>query len=208
MIKQVPGRDVIANRLLDLSIGEIVWRLKNGAVQSISVSEYKLKMDSLALQNSADTFIFRFKNFSTGLKVLNMQTEDSLFNLSMQSFNLSYRDKSITLNGIKFDPNISDAAMQRRFTYQTPIFSGTVGTIKLVGLNFDSLIYVNKIFLDEVELDKLSVSIFKDLTKPINTKIFPAYPGQQIRSIKVPLQVGQLTATNVNLENIEKRAEA
>jgi len=207
MIKQVPGRDVIANRLFDLSIGEAVWRFKKSDVQSVSISEYKLKVDSLALQNSADTFIYRFKNFSTGLKVLNMQTEDSLINVSMQSFNLSYRDKFILLKGIKFEPNISDAAMQRRFKYQNPVFSGTVGTIKLVGLNFDSLVYINKIFADEVELDKLSVSIFKDLTKPVNPEKFPAYPAQQTRSIEMPLDIGHLTATNITLENVEKRAE-
>ncbi len=207
MLKQEPGRDLISNKQLDLSIGEIKWQLQKGAVQSVSVSEYKLKMDSLSLLNSPDTTMYHFANFSTGLKVFNMQTADSLFNLTLQSFNLSYRDKSITLKGIKFEPNISDAAMQRRFTYQTPIFSGTVGTIKLVGLNFDSLIFANRIFIDEVVLDSLSVSIFKDLTKPVNKSKFPAYPGQQIGSIDMPLQLNHLKATNVSLENTERKPD-
>ena len=207
MMKQEPGKDIISNRLVELSIGEINWRWKKGAIQHINVSEYRLKMDSLSLQNSPDTLLYRFTNFSTGLKVFNMQTADSLFHLSMESFNLSYRDKAITLTGIKFDPNISDAAMQRRFTYQTPVFSGSVGTVSLIGLNFDSLIYVNKIFIDEVVLDSLSVTIFKDQSKPLNKNKFPKYPGQQIGSINMPLLIKHLKARNVNLVNSEKKPD-
>ena len=48
-LKQEPGRDLISNKQVDLSIGEIRWQLKEGGVQSIHVSEYKLKMDSLTI---------------------------------------------------------------------------------------------------------------------------------------------------------------
>ncbi len=206
LLKQDPGRDYISNRQVDLSVGEVIWRLKKGGVQSIIVGEYRLKVDSLSLQTTPDTTIFGFKNFTTGLKVFNMQTADSLFNLTTQALNFSYRDSFIILKDIKFDPNMSDAAMQRRFVYQNPVFSGTVGTIKLTGLNVDSLIYANEIFVDEVMLDKVNVSIFKDLTKPVNKNRLPQYPGQQLRSIEMPFRVKQLTATNVNLKNVERKS--
>jgi hypothetical protein len=45
--------------------------------------------------------------------------------------------------------------------------------------NFDSLIYKGKIFIDEVVLDKVSASIYKDMTKPVDTKKFPQYVGNQ-----------------------------
>ena len=206
-LNQTPGKDIISNKQVELSIGEITWRLKKQAITYIGISEYKLKMDSLDIQNTPDTAIYHFANFSTGLKALDMQTADSLFHLSMQSFNLSYRDKSITLKGISFKPNISDAAMQKRFTYQTPVFSGSVGSINLVGLNFDSLIYVNKVFIDEVMLDKLSVTIFKDQSKPIDKNKFPKYPGQQIGGIDLPILIKHVKATNVNLLNSEKKPD-
>jgi hypothetical protein len=56
--------------------------------------------------------------------------------------------------------------MQARFKYQNTQFSGTVGTLNLLGVNFDSLIYRRKIFIDEIILDKVSASIFKDKSKP------------------------------------------
>ncbi len=206
-LSQAPGKDIISNKQVEISIGEITWRLKKQAITYISISEYKLKMDSVEIQNSADTAIYHFANFSTGLKALDMQTADSLFHLSMQSFNLSYRDQSITLKGISFKPNMSDAAMQKRFTYQTPVFSGSVGAINLVGLNFDSLVYANKLFIDEVVLDKLSVTIFKDQSKPIDKNKFPNYPGQQIGSIDMPILIKHVKASNVNLLNSERKPD-
>ena len=207
LFDQKPGRDELTNGQVDLSIGEISWRWQKGALQYVTVQDYKIKLDSLFIRDTPDTTVFHFAEFSTGLKALDLQTGDSLFHLTLQSFNLSYKDQSITLKGISFKPNISDAAMQRRFTYQTPVFAGSVGTLNLVGLNFDSLIYVNKIFVEEINLDKVSVTIFKDQRKPVDKTHFPKYPGQQIGGIGLPLSIKHVKATNVDLVNTEKKPD-
>jgi hypothetical protein len=63
--------------------------------------------------------------------------------------------------------------------FQHTDFSGSVGSLNMAGVNFDSLIYKGKIFIDEVILDKVSASIYKDMTKPVDTKKFPQYLGNQ-----------------------------
>jgi hypothetical protein len=204
-IDQVPGRDIVSNKTVDLSIGQISWKLHKDAIKFISIKDYTLKLDSLEMQSKPDTTLYHFANFSTGLKELDMQTGDSLFHLTMQSLKLSYRDKAITLKGISFKPNISDAAMQRRFTWRTPVFSGTLRTLKLVDLNFDSLIYHQKILIDEVDIDNAAVTIYTDQTKPINMNKFPGYPGQQIGHIPIPLMIRKLGGTNISLTNREHR---
>ncbi len=206
-IDQMPGRDMASNKKVDLSIGEITWRLHKDAIKFISIKDYSLKLDSLTMQNNPDTTIFHFANFSTGLKELDMQTGDSLFHLTMKSLKLSYRDKAITLKGISFKPNISDAAMQKRFTWRTPVFSGTVGTLKLVDLNFDSLIYRQKIMIEELGIDNAAVTIYTDQTKPINMNKFPGYPGQQIGNIPIALQIKKLNGTNISLVNRERKPD-
>jgi len=65
-----------------------------------------------------DTTPLSFPDLNTGLKALDVQTADSLFHLTLGSFQLSYKDKSIMLSEVSFKPNISDAAMQKRFTHQ------------------------------------------------------------------------------------------
>ena len=207
LIDQYLRMNIISNKTLELSMGEITWKLKDDPIDYLTIKDYSIKLDSLKISNSTDTTSYLFQNFTTGLKSLEMQTADSLFHFTMASFKLSYRDSSIMLKGIAFKPNMSNAALQRRFVYQTPIFSGSVGTLKLIGLNFDSLIYRDKILIDAVELDKLAVNIFKDQSKPIDKKKFPKYPGQQIGSINIPLMIKQLRGTNVSLINSEKKPD-
>jgi hypothetical protein len=160
--------------------------------------DLKVNIDSLHVEQTLDTVIYHFADFNTGLKALDIQTADSLFHLTMQSFDLSYKDRSIKLNDVSFKPNISEAAMQSRFKYQNTQFSGTVGTLNLLGVNFDSLIYKRKIFIDEIILDKVSASIFKDKSKPTDPNKFPQYLGQSIKAISPPLLIKKIKGTNVN----------
>jgi hypothetical protein len=125
----------------------------------------------------------------------------------MRSFDLSYKQKSIKLDSVVFKPNVSEAALQKMFTYQNTQFSGTVGMISFTGVNFDSLIYSRKIFIDTVRLDKLSAFIFKDQGKPVDKNHFPQYPGQQIKAISIPLLIKQVTITNANLVNTERKPD-
>ena len=114
-------------RKIDLSIGKSTGEMKKMALKHISFKDYSLTIDSLQIQRSKDTMIFHFADFSTGINDLDIQTEDSIFHLSVKSFDLTYRDKSIKTKGVSFKPNISDAAMQARYQYQHAQFSGTLG---------------------------------------------------------------------------------
>jgi hypothetical protein len=97
--------------------------------------------------------------------------------------------------------------MQARFKYQNTQFSGTVGTLNLLGVNFDSLIYRKKIFINEVVLDKVSASIFKDKSKPVDPNKFPEYLGQSIKAIPSPVLIKKVSGTNINLVNRERNPD-
>jgi hypothetical protein len=77
----------------------------------------------------------------------------------------------------------------------------------MVDVNFDSLIYRRKIFIDEIILDKVSATIFKDKTKPPDLSRFPQYLGQSVKGIGAPLIVKKVSATNVNLVNRERNQD-
>ena len=84
MINQHPGFDIITNRHIDLSIGEFSGNLKKRAVKQINFKDYKVSIDSLDIQQTLDTVVYHFADFSTGLKMLDIQTADSIFHLTMQ----------------------------------------------------------------------------------------------------------------------------
>ena len=206
MIDQQSGRDVVSYKNFGFSIGEFNGDLQQKS-RRISFKDFKINIDSLHVEQTLDTVIYHFADFSTGLKELDIQTADSLFRLTMRSFDLSYRDRSIKLSDVAFKPNVSEATLQSRFKYQNTQFSGTVGTLNLLGVNFDSLIYKKKIFIDEIILDKVSASIFKDKSKPGDPNNFPKYLGQSIKAISSPVLIKKVKGTNVNLVNKERNPD-
>jgi hypothetical protein len=147
VIDQRPGRDIITNTRVDFSIAAFTGSLQKKAIKYINFKDFKITIDSLDLQQTVDTAIYHYADFSTGLNMLDVQTADSISHLTIDTFNLSYNGKSIKLKNVSFKPNISDAEMQKKFTYQTSQFSGTVGMMNLLGVNFDSLIYNGKSLL-------------------------------------------------------------
>ena len=206
MIDQQAGKDLVSYKNFGLSIGEFTGDLQQKS-RHISFKDFKINIDSLRVEQTLDTVIYHFADFSTGLKDLDIQTADSLFRLTMQSFDISYKDRSIKLSDVSFKPNVSEATLQARFKYQNTQFSGTVGTLNLLGVNFDSLIYKRKIFIDEIILDKVSASLFKDKSKPGDPTNFPQYLGQSIKGIGPPILIKKVTGTNVNLANRERNPD-
>lgn len=207
LLDQQPGKDVFSYQKIDLSIGKSTGEMKKMALKHISFKDYSLTIDSLKILRSKDTMIFHFADLRTGINELDIQTEDSIFHLHVKSFDLSYRGKSIKTEGVSFKPNISDAAMQARYHYQHAQFSGTLGNVQITGVNFDSLIYSRKLLIDQIMLNKVSASIFKDKTKPLDKKRFPVYLGQTIRAIKMPILIKQVKATNVSLVSKERKPD-
>ncbi len=208
LLNQQTRKDRVSLKQVELSMGGLNGVLKKGAMKRVSFKDFKIGIDSLSIQITPDTLLFHFRDFNTGLNALDVQTADSLFHLTLQSFQLSYKNKSIKLREVSFKPNISDAAMQKRFTYQHTQVSGTVGSISFEHVNFDSLIYHNGLFIHEITLDKPDVSIFKDNTKPVDKNHLPIYFGQQIKSIKTPLWIRQVKATNIQLTNVERKRDS
>jgi hypothetical protein len=207
-IDQQPGKDSYSYSYFDLTIGNVKGRLLKESIKHISLTDYEIRIDSLKVEKTVDTLIYHFDDFSLGLKDLDVQTADSIFHLTLQEFSISYNEKSIQLKNIAFKPNISETALQNRSKFQLAQFSGSAGLISILGINFDSLLYSKKLFIDEIVIDSVSATIFKDKTKPIDTSRFPEYLGQSIAAIKLPLLINQVSATNVNLVNRELKPDS
>jgi hypothetical protein len=203
-VDRQPGKDLITYQHFDFSIGELTGNLKGKNFQYVYFKDFNVAIDSLNVQETPDTVIFKFANLRTGIKNLDLQTADSIYHITLESFQLNYQKKSIEFEKLSAKPNISDAAMQKRFTYRKEHFALDIGSLKLQGVNFDELIYNRKVFVDEILLDKVSANIYKDLTKPFPPNHRPKYLGQQFQSMDLPLSIRRIKATRVNLLNTER----
>lgn len=207
LIDQKPGKDVISYKKVHIFIGEFTGNLQKRSLRYLMFKDFNINVDSLNVEQTSDTSVYRFSDFSTSLKGLNILTADSLFSISMQAFDLSYKDSSIKLNEIIFKPNVSQAKLQAAYKFQHTDFSGFVGSLNMTGVNFDSLMRRGKIFINGVILDKVSASIYKDKSKPVDTKKIPQYLGQSVKAISSPLLVKQVKVTSVTLVNKEKNPD-
>jgi hypothetical protein len=208
MVSQQPGKYLTSVNTVIVSIGALTGEMNKDIFKHLSFKDFKIGIDSLAIQYSLDTLVHRFQNINLGINDLDIQTDDSIFHIMMQSFDLSYADKSIKIKEVSFMPNVSHEVLQRKFKFQHTEFSGSIGTIDILQVNFDSLIYAHKLFIDQVEINQVKAYIFKDKTKPIDTNKKPAYLGQTVASIPLPLLIKQVKATQVYLENTERKPDS
>ncbi|MDZ7648136.1 MAG: hypothetical protein U5K54_13685 [Cytophagales bacterium] len=156
-----------------LLIGNLNGDLEKDGVRHLSFDDFAIKFEAVSAQLAIDTAIYGFDNFGTSLKNLSIQTKDSIFQVIMKSFDLSYRDESITLREVSFKPNVTHAVIQNEFKFQHTEFSGSIGLLEFKKVNFDSMLYAQKLFIDEITLNKVKVAVFKDKTKPIDSTRFP-----------------------------------
>ena len=206
-IQQFPGKDMISYNHIQLSIGDLTGTMKHEALKYLSFKDFSLTLDTLEIQKSVDTLIYHFADFSTGVNMVDIHTADSTFHAGLQSFKLSYKDKSIQLKGFSFKPNISKEKLQARSRFQKSDISASVGELNIAGLDFDSLIYHKKLFIDEITIDALQLSLYKDKAKPLDKNKFPQYLGQKITAIPILLRVKHVKATAVSLINIERKED-
>jgi len=207
LLGQQPGQYETSFSQVIVSIAECKGQLEKSAVKSFLFSDFKIGIDSLSLELSLDTMIYHLRDYRTSMHDLDVVTSDSLFNLSMKSFDLSYLEKSIQLKSISFKTNVSYDELQKRNHYRHSNYSGDIGSMSINGLCFDFLIKDNKVIVNEIVIDSVSASIYKDNTKPLDKSKLPIYLGQTVAKVPVPLQVNHVLATNVTLENIEKKPD-
>jgi len=207
LLDQRPGEYSTSFDRVTLSIGELTGSSQKGRMKHLGFKDLNINIDSLALQLNLDTLVYRFDDLSTTMRDLDIQTNDSIFHVTMQSLDLSYQNKSIMLKGMGFEPNVSHDVLQKKHRYQHAEFSGTVATLNFNQVNFDSLAYANKLFIEEIFLDSVKASVFKDKSKPLDTTRFPAYLGQVIAKIPLPIRIGKIKATHIHLDNTEQKPD-
>ena len=204
---QEPGFDYYSFQKAGLSIGSLNVKMNRGGISSAQLSDFSFGADSIDIHKSIDTTIFKYKGFSTALNGLSINTADSIFNLAVKSMDLSSRRKSINLAGISFKPNVSQAVLLRRDRYQKAYISADVGSVQLQNVLFDTLVYNHKLLVDQLNIDKVFLSLFKDKRKPVDRKKFPQYMSQKIKAIPLALHIKKVKATGINLINIEQKSD-
>lgn len=201
------GEDLFFLREMEISLEKFSGSTTSEPLQHLGFSAFKIKFDSVDATKNLDTLMFEFRHFTSQLKDLDIHTQDSLYHISLGAFDLSYQDQLIQLEDLSFKPNVSNAVIQKNYKFQHTQFSGTIGEVELRQVDFDSMIYANKFFVEEIYLDSISALIYKDNTKAKDLNHFPEYPGQAMLNVPYPVRINQLKADHVDLRNEERKPD-
>jgi hypothetical protein len=207
IIDQQPGLDVLSFDKIGLNIAEISGKLQTGSFRTFSMKDFSLDVKALKIRRSVDTLVFKYAGFNTGMKDLILNTADSIFNISILSMDINSDKKSVNLEGLSYKPNISQTELQKREKYLKSQFAVSVGSIDLVNVNLDTLVYLRKLYVDEIKIGKAEVSLYKDKLKPVNRNKFPEYLAQKITAVPIPILVKSVRATGVSFVNVERKED-
>jgi hypothetical protein len=207
-ISQKPDTNFFSFTRVDLSIGEVTRLNKKGPLKHASLNDFTIGVDSMRLQSTKDTLTYSVSDLRTGFRNLDIHTADSLFHITVGSYNSSYKQGRVKLEKVSFAPNITREAMQARFKYQNVQASGKIESLELRGFDHNALIYDHKLLIDSILIGKPELAVFKDKTKPIDSARIPAYLGQQIAAIKLPLRIRNVIVSDVNLLNVERKPDS
>jgi len=112
LVDRQPGKDNISYSHFDFSIGELTGKLNGKNARYVNFNDFTVRIDSVQIEETPDTIIYHYADLNTGIRNLDLQTADSIYHVTMESFQLSYKQKAIELKNLSFKPNMSDAAMQ------------------------------------------------------------------------------------------------
>ncbi len=204
MIDQQTGVDRMKYSSFAFNIGEISGHLKRDSIRYISLNDYGFTIDSMEIEKTLDTFIYKYSDFNLGFRNLMVVPGDSAFSFSVKTFSVAYADSSLNLEKVSFVPNISEKEMRKRFKYQhNTSFSAEVSKLNIEGICFDSLFLARKLFVRNIEIDSAFFKLFKDKTKPVDKNHLPEYLGQSVKKIPIPVAIGNISVTNINLVSRE-----
>lgn len=207
-IQQRPGVDLLALRQGELTIKAFDGRMSHGAFRHLVFQDFKMAVDSLGLQNTIDTIIYKTRDARLAVNNVDMQTKDSLFHAALKSFELSSRERSIRMRGIQFKPNASFESMQKKYAFVHTDVSVSVGSVEVSQLDFFTLVHSRKLLIDEILVDSVDAVLYADLVKPRDPKKTPPYLGQTVTGISLPLRIRKVRATHVHLTNRERKPDS
>jgi hypothetical protein len=204
-LEQQPGVYAFLFNNVAVSFKSLKGSLHEGPVKDLSLGSFNMNIDSLRVISSIDTIVYKFSDFNQQLTDLDVQSRDSLFHISLQSFDLKYSAKTIKLKELNISPNVSQSTIQKNYKYQHTTFSGQMGSLEIKGIDFDAMIYQRKLMIDEIAVDSAYTAIYKDKTKPIDPNKKPPYIGQIVAAIETPVHIKKVKITRANLNSTERK---
>ena len=207
-VSQDYGRDSLSCGSLVLVMDSVFGSMQQSSLRQFKVGSYSFSLQEFEMQKTLEKIDYKFVDVGTMLRDVHIDMADSVFHIGLKKFGMLYQKRSIVLEGFTYEPNVSEEELQNRKRYQNTQFSCSAAYVELLGVNFDSLMRVQSLIVDEVVVDSIAASLFKDKTKPPDPNRFPKYAGQNLAALDFPLYIKKVTVKNGNILNRERKTDS
>lgn len=169
----------------------------------IDANEIDVALDGIRLDKLGGEGDY-FKLVMDGIKFTlvdeKLSLPGDLYYLSFGKLAYDKETSSLKIQNLKLFPQYNDLyKMAEKLVYTSEIFTVNVDEIEVYNFNLRQIINDKKFYADSISITKLDVDILKDKRFPWNLDKRPQLPNHQLRLMKFPVYIGQVTVKNSRL---------
>ncbi|MBC8044463.1 MAG: hypothetical protein IAF08_13575 [Rhizobacter sp.] len=155
--------------------------------------EFSIQMRGIeidSLKKPAERLPFFSKDFRLSLTGFIYRLPDSIYTLRLGPISLSTADSTLTIDSVRFSPEMTHQEFIRRQRYQGDRFKVNAKRLSIAALDFRRLVYDEAIMARTVRLDGLLLDIYSDKHPPLSP--VPAVfvmPNDLIKSMQTAFRI-------------------
>ena len=117
----------------------------------------------------------------------------------MGALHFKNSEQSLELVDFSYHPIKSLEHLASRRTFADNLFAVSIKNLSLLGVNIDAFEENQLGSLRTILVDGMDIHILKNKQKPLNTRIRPLLPHQQLKNLNYPIHIGQIAILNSSL---------
>lgn len=189
-------------------------RFSNLKVQVIDVQDNKItfqntplsfEVTGMKLDKIAENY-FKLSPLEETFKMTRIHVEfpNKKYSFSVDALTYHYGDDHLQISNLKYKPMVNKLTLANSYIYNTDIFDLKIEDLKIYNLDVDKILEKKGYFMDSVEINKLSVEIYKDKRKPFDLSKRPKLPHQLLKEMQTPLLIQKVSLKESDLIYEEK----
>lgn len=168
---------------------------------------FNLVLDGFALEKYYDQF-FKIKLKEELFKIDDIKIDfpKNNYTLFIQSVAFDFENDIIDIKKFRYKPLKGLISTANSYKYNTATFDIDIEDIKVFNYDIVKTFKKEGVFIDSISVSKMKLDIFKDKTKPWDTKKLKKLPHIALKQMELPLFINKIKINNSNLF-IEERFE-
>ena len=128
------------------------------------------------------------------------------YTLSILSIAFDFEKDIINIKKLRYKPLKGLVSMANSYKYNTATLDINIENIKVFNYDIVKTLKKEGVFIDSISVSKMKLDIFKDKTKPWDTKKLKKLPHVALKQMELPIFINKFKINNSNLF-IEQRVE-